>query len=52
MKKKKKKFDPDQDQLSVCPDLDPIGLLRLSANNKVDASKESIKTLGQAKVSP
>ena len=38
-------LDPDQDQHSVGPDLGPNCLQRLSADDKVAASKERIKFL-------
>ena len=38
-----KGLDPDQDRRSVGPDLGPICLQRLSADDKVDASKEIVK---------
>ena len=38
-------LSPDQDRLSVSPDLRPYRLQRLSADDKVRASKEPIKII-------
>ena len=38
-------LNPDQDRHSVGPDLNPNHLQRLSADDKVAASKERVKTL-------
>ena len=39
-----KSLDLDHDRHSVCPDLGPNCLQRLSADNKVAASKEIVNT--------